>query len=157
MGVQLSDTEIADFLAHGHTLVLSTIRKSGEPFVVPLWYVWRDGAFYVVVFRDSPKVAHVRRDPRACCMVEEGSQWVDLKAVVANCDVTIHEDPAFVAEINAASEHKYRDYSKEMASLPKAALDHYARGRIVLELRPRPGELRSWYNRKIRMATNGNS
>ena len=151
MSIALNNEEIAHYLTTGHTLIVATIRKSGEPFMVPVWYVWRDGAFHIVTFSDSPKVQHLRRDPRACCMVEDGMKWIDLRAAVANCDAVIIDDPATVEEIGIALLHKYADFRTESAQAPVATKQHYARAKVVVKFVPRAGELRSWYNRKLRM------
>ena len=151
MGVQLTDEERNHFLETGHTLIISTIRKSGEPFMVPVWYLWRDGAFHVITFANSPKVQHLRRDPRACCMVEDGEKWIDLRAVVANCDAFILDDPGLVEAIGLELQRKYADYRAESTQAPAATKQHYARSKVVLKLIPLPGEVRSWFNRKLRM------
>ena len=155
MGIELTDDEIASYLETGHTLIISTIRQSGEPFMVPVWYLWRDGAFHVVTFDDSPKVKHLRRDPRACCMVEDGKKWIDLRAVVANCDATIITDPAVVEEVGLALQRKYADFRAESAKAPAVTKKHYSRAAVVLKLVPRANAIRSWYNRKLRMPQQG--
>ena len=151
MGVQLTEEERNQFLERGHTLIISTIRKSGEPFMVPVWYLWKDGAFHVITFANSPKVQHLRRDPRACCMVEDGEKWIDLRAVVANCDAFILDDPGIVDAIGLGLQQKYAAFRTESAQAPAATKQHYARNKVILRLVPRPGEIRSWYNRKLRM------
>ena len=67
MGVRLTEEEINEFLNGSITLIIATTRKSGEPFMTPIWYVWMDGAFWARTSMDSPKVKHVKRDPRVCC------------------------------------------------------------------------------------------
>jgi len=151
MGVQLTEDEINAFLEQGHTLIISTIRKSGEPFMTPIWYVWMDGAFWVGTGANSPKAQHIRRDPRVCCLVEQGERWVDLKAVVANCDAEFVEDEALIARVNAATDRKYAAFRMDRSALPEATQKHYARQRAVIRMTPRPGEIRSWWNRKIRI------
>ncbi len=153
MGVRLTEEEFDDFLAKGHTLILSTIRKSGEPFMTPNWYVYIDGAFYVRTLAKSAKVQHIRRDPRACCLVEEGEKWIDLKAVIANCDAQIIEDEATLKAVGEAMGSKYEGFRPNTTKQPKATRDHYSSGSVVIKLTPKPGEIRSWYNRKIRMAS----
>jgi PPOX class probable F420-dependent enzyme len=150
MGVKLTEDEINDFLENGHTLIMATIRKSGEPFLTPVWYVWMDGAFYVRTGEKSAKVGHLRRDPRACCMVEEGEAWVDLRAVVANCDAEILQDDEQLAKVSQAISSKYARFRMQSAALPDATRKHYSRGRSIIRMTPREGEVRSWYNRKIR-------
>lgn len=150
MGVQLDDQELERFLDAGHTLILGTIRKSGEPFLTPLWYVYRDGALYVRTPSRSAKVQHVRRNPRVCCLLEEGERWIDLKAAVLSCDAEIVEDEALCATIDKIFSEKYADFTPNLKAAPKATSNHYAGATTTLKLSPRPGETRSWYNRKIR-------
>jgi len=151
MGVKLTPEEMDEFLTTGHTLIVATIRKSGEPFMMPIWYVWMDGAFWVGTGANSAKVGHIKRDPRVCCMVETGDAWVDLKAVIANCDAVFVEDKAQVAKVNAAIHAKYAPFRMQRAALPEKTQNHYNRARAIIKMTPREGEVRSWYNRKIRM------
>jgi nitroimidazol reductase NimA-like FMN-containing flavoprotein (pyridoxamine 5'-phosphate oxidase superfamily) len=152
MGVKLTDEEINDFLTKGHTLILTTIRKSGEPFSMPIWYAWKDGSFYTSTLAKSPKVGHIRRDPRVCCLVEEGDKWVDLRAVIANCDATILDDEATIKWYNEVTKEKYAPFRSERAAAPAATQKNYAGDRVIIKATPRAGEIRSWYNRKIRMS-----
>ena len=150
MGIQLSDDELTDYLTRAHTLILSTIRKSGEPFLTPIWFLYQDKAFFVRTLAKSPKVQHIRRDPRVCVMVEDGERWVDLRAVVANCDATFVTDEAARKPIEDALEAKYAGAVNKPEAMPSASTKHYAQSMVIIKLAPRPGELRSWYNRKLR-------
>ena len=151
MGVRLTEEEIDEFLTEGHTLIISTIRKSGEPFMTPIWYVWMDGSFWVRTGARSAKVQHIRRDPRVCCLVEEGEAWVDLRAVIANCDAEVIEDEAQNARIQAAVDAKYAAFRLDPSMLPDATRAHYGTNRILIRMTPREGEVRTWYNRKMRL------
>lgn len=153
MGVKLTDDEVKDFLEKGHTLIIATTRKSGEPFMTPIWYVYIDGSFYVNTLAKSAKVEHIRRDPRVCCLVEEGEKWVDLKAVVVNCDAAIVEDEANCDRVRAALNSKYAAFRVDRTKAPAATQAHYATAWTILQFKPRAGEIRSWYNRKIKMAS----
>ena len=151
MGVRLTEEERDEFLTNGHTLIMATIRKSGEPLLIPIWYVWMDGAFWTSTGAKSPKVQHLRRDPRVCCMVEEGEKWIDLRAVIANCDAEFVTDPALIEKFNKVRGAKYKAFGREGLAVPEATQKHYAREGVIIRMTPRPGEIRSWYNRKIRM------
>ncbi len=151
MGVRLTEEEMNEFLNGGHTLIIATTRKSGEPFVMPIWYVWMDGAFWTRTGMDSPKVKHIQRDPRVCCMVEEGEQWADLRAVIASCDAEIVADQAVFDRISDAIDKKYENFKMQQGAVPEATKKHYASTRAIIKMTPRQGEkIRSWYNRKIR-------
>ncbi|MBV9840981.1 MAG: pyridoxamine 5'-phosphate oxidase family protein [Sphingomonadaceae bacterium] len=150
MGVRLTEDELNAFLEAGHTLIVSTIRKSGEPLMTPVWYVWIDGAFWIGTGANSAKAKHLRRDPRACCLVEEGEKWVDLKAVIAGCDAMFVEDEDQIARVQAGLDRKYGAFRMDRNAMPEATRMHYARERAIIRLTPRAGEIRSWYNRKLR-------
>jgi PPOX class probable F420-dependent enzyme len=153
MSVRLTPEEIDEFLTNGHTLILSTLRKSGEPFSTPVWYAYMDGAFYVGTLERSAKVRHIRRDPRVCCVVESGEAWVDLHCVIANCDAEIVDDEKTLQMVREEMARKYAAFTAPRTELPDATRRHYNRGSVVIKCTPRPGEVRSWYNQKIRMRT----
>ena len=150
MSIKLTEPELEEYLTRGHTLILATIRKSGEPFMTPLWYVWRDGAFIVRTPARSAKAKHIARDPRVCVLVEDGKAWVDLRAVVANCDAERIEDKEAIRLLADAIDTKYAGFRRDTAKTPAATERHYATMFAYFKLTPRPGEIRSWYNRKIR-------
>jgi len=151
VGIQLNDSELAEFLNQGHTLILGTIRQSGEPFLTPLWYVWDQGAIWFRTPSRAAKVAHLRRDPRVCCLVEEGQRWIDLRAVVINGEAMIVDNEGPIAERFAERmDEKYGAYRFQLNTAPDATKKHYSGGSTLIKVVPRSGEIRSWYNRKIR-------
>ncbi len=151
MGVHLDEAELAEFLNNGHTLILGTTRKSGEPFLTPLWYVYADGAIYFRTPAKSAKVQHIKRDSKVCCMVEEGERWVDLRAAVLNCDAQfIEKDSEEAQRFVELMEQKYAAFRPKLEAAPKVTKNHYSGSWAFVKLTPREGEVRSWYNRKIR-------
>ena len=150
MGVQLTQEEIDEFLTEGHTVILATTRKSGEPFMTPLWYVYESGAIYLRTRARSAKAQHIERDPRVCLMVEAGEKWVDLKAVIINCHAEVVEDEAEFKRIQGMLGEKYAAFRAEVAKAPKATKKHYAPSSVLFKCELRQGEVRSWYNRKLR-------
>lgn len=150
MGIQLNESELAEFLEKGHTLILATLRKSGEPFLTPLWYAYHEGAIYFSTRAESAKVRHIKRDPRVCCMVEEGQRWIDLKAAVINCTAELIEDHDMKAKVAGLTSEKYAAFRPNIQAAPKATRKHYSASSALVKLTPIDGEVRSWYNRKIR-------
>lgn len=152
MGVELDNEELDQFLNDGHTLILATIRKSGEPFLTPIWYVYHDGAFFIRTPAKSAKVQHIKRDPRVCCLLEEGEKWIDLKAAVLSCHAEIVEDDETCKIIARKFGAKYSEFSPNLKSTPKATSEHYSSKTATVQLTPRPDDIRSWFNRKIRFS-----
>jgi len=148
MGIQLDQDELDEFLESSHTMILATIRKSGEPFMTPLWYVYMDGAIYFSTRSQSAKVKHLKRDPRVCCLIEEGERWVDLKAVVINGNAEfVDTDSDEGARVQERTSIKYADFSP---NIQNSYADKADRTIIYVKVVLREHEVRSWYNRKLR-------
>lgn len=150
MGVELDNEELGQFLNDGHTLILATIRKSGEPFLTPIWYVYHDGAFFIRTPARSAKIKHIERDPRVCCMLEQGEKWIDLKAAVLPCHAELVEDEELCKVIGRSFSSKYEDFTPNLKSAPKATSKHYSHSTATVKLTPRSSDVRSWFNRKIK-------
>ena len=75
------------------------LKEDGWPFVTPMWYQWRDGAFFVVGRKRSAWVQDLIRDPRCfVCIDEEATPPAGgLRKVLARCTATVVEGPV-VAE-----------------------------------------------------------
>ena len=68
----LSHEEREDFLANYDWLIkIAGIKEDGWPYVVPVWYLWEDGAFWVVGRKRSEWVQDLIRDPRCAICIEE--------------------------------------------------------------------------------------
>ena len=78
---------------------LAVLKEDGWPFVTPMWYQWRGGAFYVVGRKRSAWVQDLKRDPRCfVCIDEEAMPPAGgLRKVLAKCTATVVEGPV-VAE-----------------------------------------------------------
>ena len=61
-----------EFLAGQRVLRLATVSDDGSPHVVPVWYMYRDGAVYVGTNTRTAKAKNVARTGRAAFCVDEG-------------------------------------------------------------------------------------
>ena len=150
MGVQMSESDVREFLAAGHTGVLVTQDPDGPGMPVPVWY-WHDGQQHV--YLSSPiraaKVKRVRERPRVSFLVESGKAWVDLKAVVIDGSATVHESgPVYDAAMRELDD-KYADYRLPPDALPGPSRDKYA-VRVIIAIHIDRVRV-SWDNSKIRL------
>jgi nitroimidazol reductase NimA-like FMN-containing flavoprotein (pyridoxamine 5'-phosphate oxidase superfamily) len=69
----LTQHEIAEVLALAIPAHLATLDPAGFPRVIPVWFLWEDGTFYLSSRPQSRHVQDLARDPRAglCIAVEE--------------------------------------------------------------------------------------
>lgn len=151
MGVALTDDEAWDFVSRAHTGVLTTLRADGHPVPVPVWFVVLDGAVYVRAIAATRKVEHVRRDPRASFLVEDGTRWGELRAVLMLGAATVVDDDDVVVRVAEATQAKYGSFRSPNGSLPEATRNHYRRASTTLRFAPTEATV-SWDNHKIRPA-----
>ena len=149
MGVRLSEDEAWQFLAEGHTAILTTLRRDGWPVSLPLWYVVDERVVYVATPEASKKVARIRNDDRACLLVERGQAWVELAAVELPVRATILGPGPESDRANARFATKYEAFRPAASRMPDATQSHY-RGQAVIRLDP-AGPLLSWDNARIRL------
>jgi nitroimidazol reductase NimA-like FMN-containing flavoprotein (pyridoxamine 5'-phosphate oxidase superfamily) len=67
---------------------LATTRPNGKPHLIPIWFVWVDGRFYICTPEDSVKARNLRANPRASVSLEDGS-----KPVIAECTAEFLQKP----------------------------------------------------------------
>jgi PPOX class probable F420-dependent enzyme len=68
----LTSEEIRAFLSHGtRTAKLATSGASGQPHVMPVWFVLDGEEMVFTTWGDSVKGRNLRRDPRAAVIVDD--------------------------------------------------------------------------------------
>lgn len=80
---------------------LSTVRSSGRPHLVPIWFVWWSGRAYVCTQGDSVKIKNLRANPRVSFALENGD-----KPVIGEGAVEIL-DADFPTEVVGLFKQKY--------------------------------------------------
>ena len=60
---ELTQAEIAAYLAEVHVAHLVTVRRNGRPHVAPVWFVEEDGRALVIAGANAIKVRNIRRNP----------------------------------------------------------------------------------------------
>jgi len=93
----MGEGEVDAFLQEERTVTCATIGPRGWPHLMPLWYVVRrseDGGpqLWAWTYRSSQKAINLYRDRRATLQVEAGETYDQLRGVMLECDVEIHED-----------------------------------------------------------------
>jgi len=69
----LSTAEIESLLRLDVPAHLATIDPSGYPRITPIWFLWKDGSFYMTSFAGKPHVRNLHLNPKAtvCIDVEQ--------------------------------------------------------------------------------------
>lgn len=100
----------AERLATDRNLWLATVRPDGRPHLVPVWFTWVGGSFWVGTGARSVKVRNLAAEARATVSLEDGgapvvaevvsgevprpfpAQVVDAFTAKYGWDITVDED-----------------------------------------------------------------
>ena len=86
----MTDEEVDEFLKGPHLCRLACLDEEGWPYIVPLWYQYRDGGYYVIPRARSVWAKHIQRDPRINICVDI---WPSMQKVMARGKAEIVEEP----------------------------------------------------------------
>lgn len=151
MSVRLTEEEAWQMLDRAHTGIITTLRRDGWPISLPMWFSVVDHKIYMRTLAASKKALRIKRDERACFMVESGEAWKDLAAVVIPVRASlIDPDSDEAKRALAAIAAKYRGFSPAEKQIPAATKKHYGAANVVIRLE-RAGDLITWNNAKIRL------
>lgn len=81
LDLSLTPEELDRFLADRHTVRVATVDAEGTPHVIPLWFVWVDGAMYLNSTRGNVTVGNMLRSARASAVVDDGETYDTLRGV----------------------------------------------------------------------------
>ncbi|GAA3944755.1 PPOX class F420-dependent oxidoreductase [Actinomadura viridis] len=109
--IKMTDPEVAAFLAASFKVQVATIGKGGEPHLVTMFYTLLDGKIAFTTYRSSQKVLNLRRDPTMTCLVEDGTEYNELRGVSLYGKGRIIEDPDVRLKVGAV-------VGSRMAGLP---------------------------------------
>ena len=151
MGVSMSEDESWEFLARGHTGILTTLRRDGWPVALPVWFAVDDRRVYIGTPSRTKKLARIAHDDRGSFLVETGQEWAELAAVHLPVRARVldpEEDRPEVQRAGRLFAEKYERFRAAGTKLPSATTEHY-RSRRIIRLDP-AGPPVSWDNARIR-------
>jgi PPOX class probable F420-dependent enzyme len=79
--VTMSAAEVASLLAGSRKVQLGTLNPDGSVHLVTMFYGLIDGQIAFWTYRTSQKALNLARDPRITCLVEDGTDYFELRGV----------------------------------------------------------------------------
>ncbi len=152
MGVSMAEEEAWEFLARGHTGILTTLRRDGWPVALPVWFVVDERKVYVATPSQTKKLQRITHDDRGSLLVESGLEWAELAAVHLPVRARVLDADSDAEEVWRAGKlwaEKYASLGVSGQKTPAATTKHYS-SRSMIRLDP-AGPLVSWDNARIRL------
>ncbi len=125
------------FLTEERVLRLATVDAQGWPAVVPVWFVWHDGAFWVWNLERARRTARLRAGTRCAFVVDGGRDYGELRGVAGRLDHAFVPDDEVPEAVRRGFARRYFGVEE-----PVPPADHHA------WLRLDPVTLDSWDFRK---------
>lgn len=136
--LRLTDEELERFLIEQRTLRLATVGDDGVPHVVPLWFVWHDGAIWLNSLAKSERHGHLRAGRPVGLVLDDGERYEELRGV------RMSGRPEIVADDDPVRVEAYRLFARKYFGV-----DELPNQRSYETVRIVPDEVASWDFRKI--------
>jgi nitroimidazol reductase NimA-like FMN-containing flavoprotein (pyridoxamine 5'-phosphate oxidase superfamily) len=147
--IRLTEDEAWAELESAHTGILTTLKADGTPITLPMWFVVLDRRIYFGAPARTKKIARLRRNPRCSFLVESGTYWRELKAVLVTGNGREITDSSRLEEVRAALDAKYGSFRSQRSSMPDQTRAVYeAPGRVTFEIVP-DERILTWDNSRI--------
>jgi PPOX class probable F420-dependent enzyme len=148
-GVRMDDVEIADFLDDNLKVQVASIGKNGAPHLTTLFYVILDGRIAFWTYARSQKVRNLERDPRMSALVEDGTDYFELRGVSVRGRAEIVRDPDEVYRIGSAVVTAMTGAAsfEELGELGRAEVERQVAKRVAVVVRPE--KVASWDHAKL--------
>jgi PPOX class probable F420-dependent enzyme len=113
---------------------VATTLPTGEPHVVPLWFVWVEDGLFLSSRRSSRVWRNLLRDPRVAVQIERGRAWTEQAGVlIQGAGEPVAPDHPSGKQALSAWFDKYRS---ELDGNDFAAYTEQVREPVLIRVRP---------------------
>ncbi|UDY22265.1 pyridoxamine 5'-phosphate oxidase family protein [Nocardioides sp. Kera G14] len=142
--VEMTDEEIAAFIASKRTATLVTVGPSGQPHAIAMWFGLIDGVLWFETKAKAQKAVNLRRDPRATVLLEDGLTYDTLRGVSLEGTCEVIDDPDALFAVGVSVWERYTGpYTEEMRPFVEQMLNKRVAVRFDV------ARTRSWDHRKL--------
>lgn len=148
--VRLDDAELASFLAENIKVQVATVGKDGTAHLTTLFYVvLDDGRIAFWTYGRSQKIRNLERDPRITCLVEDGTDYFELRGASIKGTAELVRDPEQIFEIGSAVATRMVGAASfdELGDLGAQEVRRQAAKRVAVVITPE--QISSWDHRKM--------
>ena len=147
--VRMDDREVADFLEDNLKVQVASIGRDGTPHLTTLFYVVLDGRVAFWTYGRSQKIRNLERDPRVSCLVEDGTDYFELRGVSMTGRAEIVRDPERIFEIGSAVAVRMVGAKTldDLGEIGRSTVEKQATKRVAVVIHP--DHVATWDHRKM--------
>jgi PPOX class probable F420-dependent enzyme len=144
--VRLTEEELEEFLASNMKVQVATNGPDGHPHLTTLFYVMVDGQMFFWTYGKSQKIQNLRRDPRVTCLVEDGTDYFELRGATIFGKARLIEDYDQLVDLGGRVA-KAMAQGADLGELGDQIVAQQARKRVGVIVEPE--KIASWDHRKM--------
>lgn len=148
--VRLDAAELAAFLAQNVKVQVATVGADGTAHLTTLFYtVLDDGRLAFWTYGRSQKIRNLERDPRVTCLVEDGTDYFELRGASIKGTAEVVRDPDRIFDIGSAVATRMVGAASfdELGDLGAGEVRRQAAKRVAVIVTPE--RVSSWDHRKM--------
>lgn len=136
--VKMTVDELSAFLDDNVKVQVASIGKDGAPHLSTLFYVVLDGRIAFWTYGRSQKIVNLERDPRISALVEDGTDYFELRGASFNGTAELVRDHDRIYEIGAAVATRMVGASsfEELGELGRNEVERQAKKRVAVIVHP---------------------
>ena len=144
--IQMTDDEVAAFIASSRTATMATVGPNGMPHLVAMWFGVIDGQIWFETKAKAQKVKNLQRNPQLSVMIEDGLTYDSLRGVSLEGTGAIVDDPDQLWAVGVSVWERYTGpYTDEAEPFVEMMLNKRVAVRLDVD------RVRSWDHTKLGM------
>ena len=144
--IQMTDDEVAAFIASSRTATMATVGPNGMPHLVAMWFGVIDGQIWFETKAKAQKVKNLQRNPQLSVMIEDGLTYDSLRGVSLEGTGAIIDDPDALWAVGVSVWERYTGpYTDEAKPFVEMMLNKRVAVRLDVD------RVRSWDHTKLGM------
>jgi PPOX class probable F420-dependent enzyme len=151
--VKLTDEELEEFLTSNMKVQVATNGPDGQPHLTTLFYVMVDGQMFFWTYGKSQKILNLRRDPRITCLVEDGTDYFELRGATIFGKARLIEDYDQLVDLGGRVATVMAN-GEDLGDFGAQIVAQQARKRVGVIVEP--DKIASWDHRKMTAPPGGN-
>ena len=144
--IQMTDDEVAAFIASSRTATMATVGPNGMPHLVAMWFGVIDGQIWFETKAKAQKVKNLQRNPQLSVMIEDGLTYDSLRGVSLEGTGVVVDDPDQLWAVGVSVWERYTGpYTDEAKPFVEMMLNKRVAVRLDVD------RVRSWDHTKLGM------
>ncbi|GAA3833928.1 pyridoxamine 5'-phosphate oxidase family protein [Nocardioides panacisoli] len=147
--VRMSDEEVAAMLDANLKVQVACNGHDGTPHLSTLFYILRDGKIAFWTYAKSQKIRNLERDPRVSALVEDGTDYFELRgiSITGRAEIVRDYDGIFSIGSEVATRMVGAESFEALGDFGRETVEKQATKRVAVVVHP--DHVATWDHSKL--------